>query len=63
MNVSERTLNQTKKELMILRVETVRSLKSDLVKISPTFSTKQITTVASRRIRVRLAANIDTQKQ
>ncbi len=48
---------------MILRVETVRSLKSDLIKISSTFSTKQITIVASRRIRVRLAANIDTQKQ
>jgi len=71
-DVLERTPNQTKEEPMILRVETVRSLESDLVEISPTPSTKQITTVwkarlmtsvATRRIRVRLAANIDTPKK
>ncbi len=57
---------------MILRVGTVRSLESDIVEVSSTPSTKQITTgwkarlmtsVAPRRIWVRLAANIDTQKQ
>lgn len=71
-DVSEWTSKGAKEKPKILRVETVRSFECDLVEVSSGSSASPITTgwkakpvtcVSPRRVRVRLAANIDNKTQ
>ena len=72
LNVSELASNQTNEISRILKAETVRPFDCDLVEVGEISSASPLTTdwraklitcVSPRRIRVRLAANIDNKAQ